>query len=317
MIEQPEHPDSPPLRLPPWLRRPLPSARAFSETRALVRDLGLATVCQGAKCPNIHECFSCGTATFLILGRTCTRNCAFCNIENGPPEPLDPSEPARVADAARTLGLSHVVVTSVTRDDLPDGGAAHFRATILAVRKALPQSTLEVLIPDFKGAPEALETVISARPDVINHNVETHPALYRAIRPQAEFSRSLDLLRTVRRSGLQAKSGFMAGLGETDEQVLELLQALKEAGCSIVTIGQYMRPSAKHAPVARYVRPDRFAEYAAWGKAAGIAHVFSAPLVRSSYQAGESLDALRSGGTSAVDEGIEGVSPPQTPPARG
>jgi len=292
------HPKSPacsdaPLRLPQWLRRPLPSARSFSETRALVRDLGLATVCQGAKCPNMHECFSSGTATFLILGKTCTRNCAFCNIEPGFPGPPDPTEPARVATAARTLALSHIVVTSVTRDDLPDGGAGHFKRTILALRENLPQSSIEVLIPDFMGSPAALQTVIVAGPDVINHNVETHPSLYNSIRPQADFSRSLDLLSRVKESGIQAKSGFMVGLGESDDQVRELLYALKTAGCSIVTIGQYMQPSKKHPPPARYVHPDRFADYAGWGNAAGIAYVFSAPLVRSSYQAEESLGALR------------------------
>jgi len=284
--------DAPP-RLPQWLRRPLPSDRSFGETRALVRDLGLATVCQSAKCPNMHECFSCGTATFLILGKTCTRNCAFCNIESGFPEPPDPTEPARVAAAARDLALSHIVVTSVSRDDLPDGGAAHFKRTILALRESLPQSSIEVLIPDFMGSPAALQTVIAAGPDVINHNVETHPSLYKRIRPQADFSRSLDLLSQVKESGIQAKSGFMVGLGESDEQVRELLYALKTAGCSIVTIGQYMRPSKKHLPPTRYVHPDRFAEYAEWGKAVGIDYVFSAPLVRSSYQAEESLAALR------------------------
>lgn len=286
-------PSSPALpRLPAWLRRPLPSARSFAETRALVGKLGLATVCQGAKCPNIHECFSGRRATFLILGRTCTRNCAFCNIEAGLPEPPDPSEPARVAEAARRLALSHVVVTSVTRDDLPDGGAAHFSRTILALRESLPQSDTEVLIPDFQGSAVALAHVIAAGPDVINHNVESHPSLYSRVRPQAEFFRSLRLLKQVYKSGMRAKSGFMVGLGEHDGQVRELLFALGDAGCSIVTIGQYMRPSDRHLPVARYVHPDRFAEYAAWGNAAGIARVFSAPLARSSYQAKESLAAL-------------------------
>lgn len=291
-LKQPEHASSP-LRLPPWLRRPLPTVRSFSETRSLLKELELSTVCQGAKCPNMHECFSCGTATFLILGSVCTRNCAFCNIEKARPVPPDPDEPARVAKAARRLGLSHVVVTSVTRDDLPDGGAAHFRATTLALRESLPQSSIELLIPDFQGSRAALDLVIASGPQVINHNVETHPALYPSIRPQAEFSRSLDLLRVVWKSGLPAKSGFMVGLGERDEQVRELLYSLKDAGCSIVTIGQYMRPSNKHRPVERYVHPDLFAQYAEWGRAAGIAHVFSAPLVRSSYQAEESLAAIR------------------------
>lgn len=282
-----------PLRLPAWLRRPLPLSRTFFGTKSLMEDLKLATVCQRAKCPNIHECFSCGTATFMILGSTCTRNCAFCNIEPGNPGPPDPTEPSRVAAAAATLGLAHVVVTSVTRDDLPDGGAAHFAATIRAIRHALPGSTVETLIPDFTGDEAALAAVIAARPDVINHNVETHPALYRSIRPQADYSQSLTLLARVRAAGVPAKSGFMVGIGETDEQALEILADLKKAGCSIVTIGQYMRPSKAHPPVRRYVHPDIFKEYADFGKKLGIAHVFSAPLVRSSYQAAESLEALR------------------------
>ncbi len=282
-----------PLRLPPWLRRPLPAARAFFGTKDLMSDLKLATVCQAAKCPNIHECFSCGTATFMIMGATCTRNCAFCNIEPGTPGPLDPTEPSRVAKAAATLGLAHVVVTSVTRDDLPDGGSAHFAATIEAVRSALPESTIEVLIPDFKGNAKALERVIAARPDVVNHNVETHPALYRRVRPQADYRQSLELLRRVRATGMPAKSGFMVGIGETDDQVREVIVDLKKAGCGIVTIGQYMRPGKLHPPVERYVHPDVFKSYAAFGRELGIAHVFSAPLVRSSYQAKESLQALK------------------------
>ena len=279
-----------PLRLPAWLRRPLPSTPAFNTTRGLLQGLELATVCQGAKCPNIHECFSCGTATFMILGTTCTRNCAFCNIVPGQPSPVDPGEPERVAEAARTLGLKYVVITSVTRDDLEDGGAEHFARTIAAVRAALPESGIEVLIPDFKGNPRALASVTGARPTVINHNVETHPALYSRIRPQADFRQSLDLLRKVRKAGIAAKSGFMVGLGEDDGQVRELLTMLGDAGCTLVTIGQYMQPSRKHIPVERYVHPDRFAEYAEWGKNLGIAHVFSAPLVRSSYQAGQFSD---------------------------
>lgn len=282
-----------PLRLPPWLRRPLPTSRTFSDTRGLLGDLRLATVCQGAKCPNMHECFSCGTATFLILGSTCTRNCAFCNIAPGRPGPPDRAEPERVAQAAARLGLAHVVVTSVTRDDLDDGGAAHFAAVIAAVRHALPESTVEVLIPDFQGDAKALAQVMEAAPDVINHNVETHPSLYSRIRPQADYRQSLTLLARVRAGGVPAKSGFMVGLGEDDDAVRELLRDLREAGCSMVTIGQYMRPSFAHVPVERYVPPEQFAAYADWGRAMGIPHVFSAPLVRSSYQAKDSLAALR------------------------
>lgn len=283
--------DHPPLRLPSWLRRPLPTGRGFVETRSLMSEMHLSTVCQGAKCPNIHECFSCGTATFLILGDTCTRNCAFCNITPGKPSPPDINEPARVAQAAADLGLRHVVITSVTRDDLDDGGSAHFAATIRAVRASLPQSSIEVLIPDFRGSYTALETVMQERPEVINHNVETHAALYSAIRPQADYRQSLELLSRVRACGLTAKSGFMVGLGETDVQIREVLEDLQKAGCAIATIGQYMRPSLKHPPVRRYVHPEMFEKYAEWGKELGIAHVFSAPLVRSSYHAGFTFES--------------------------
>ena len=285
-----------PLRLPPWLRRPLPTTRSFSQTRSLVDGLKLATVCKGAKCPNMHECFSAGTATFMILGERCTRNCAFCNIEPGDPGPPDPGEAERVARAAAELGLRHVVITSVTRDDLPDGGAGHFAAVMEAVRRLLPDSGIEVLIPDFQGSEAALDTVVRARPHIINHNVETHPALYSRIRPQADYGQSLELLRRTRAKGVTAKSGFMVGLGENDDQVRELLRDLKNAGCDMVTIGQYMRPSRAHPPVNRYVHPDMFAEYARWGKAEGITHVFSAPLVRSSYQARESLSRMEDRG---------------------
>ena len=275
------------LRIPPWLRTSLPEGSSFSDTRSLVRNMGLATVCQGANCPNIHECFSSGTATFLILGNTCTRNCAFCNITPGDPGPPNPTEPARVAAAAASLKLAYVVITSVTRDDLEDGGAAHFAATINSVRDTLPESGIEVLIPDFQGSVKALDTVIAAVPDVINHNVETHASLYPRIRPQADYKQSLSLLRKVHASGIMTKSGFMVGLGEDDDQVHELMHNLHEAGCGIVTIGQYMRPSLQHPPVQRYVHPDRFAEYAEWGRIMGIPQIFSAPLVRSSYHAGE------------------------------
>lgn len=277
------------LRIPSWLRTPLPKGPSFSDTRALVKNLRLSTVCQGAKCPNIHECFSAGTATFLILGNICTRNCAFCNIIPGIPAPLESDEPQRIAEAAAGLALDYVVITSVTRDDLYDGGASHFAATIHAVRDVLPDSGIEVLIPDFQGSDTALATVIEAAPDVINHNVETHPALYPAIRPRADYRQSLALLKKAAASGIVAKSGFMVGLGESDGQVLELLHDLHGAGCRIVTIGQYMRPSLNHPAVERYVHPDSFDEYARQGRELGIPHVFSAPLVRSSYHAGEIL----------------------------
>jgi len=272
-------------RIPEWLRVTLPSDPAFARTGGLLRDLGLNTVCQGAKCPNIYECFSRNVATFLIMGRHCTRACAFCNIGLGRVEPLDPGEPARVAEAAARLGLRHVVITSVTRDDLPDGGAAHFAATIAAVRARLPRCTVEVLIPDLRGDAEALATVIAAAPQIINHNVETVPELYAAIRPQAGFEQSLELLVRVKAAGLTAKSGLMLGLGETEAQVHRLLERLAGAGVDIVTIGQYMRPSAAHPEVARWVPPAEFEALAALGAELGIPHVYAAPRVRSSYNA--------------------------------
>mgnify|MGYP000230586312 CR=1 FL=1 len=261
----------PSLRIPPWLRVKLPCNHTFSDTRALVEGLDLHTVCHSAKCPNMFECFSRKTATFLILGNTCTRNCAFCNIGGGIIHAPDPEEPARVGKAAAALGLRHAVVTSVTRDDLPDGGSAHFAATIRAIRDSGETCpTIEVLIPDFRGSREALRTVMDAEPHIINHNVETPPAHYSRIRPQADYQQSLELLRRVKEAGRVSKSGLMVGLGETDEEVHGVLADLAAAGCDIVTIGQYMRPSQKHHPVERYVHPDIFESYAQKGRELGI-----------------------------------------------
>lgn len=259
-----------------------------------MESLGLHTVCRNAKCPNMFECYSEGTATFLIMGHVCTRNCAFCNITPGAPGPLDLDEPHRVGQAAKTLGLKHVVITSVTRDDLPDGGAAHFAAVIHAVREACRDDapSTEVLIPDFKGSFSALRTVLAAAPEIINHNVETPPAHYGRIRPQADYIQSLELLRRVRQAGGVPKSGLMVGLGETDEEVRGVLKDLADAGCRIATVGQYMRPSRNHPPVLRYVHPDVFEQYALWGREAGLEFVFSAPLVRSSYNAGKVFEEL-------------------------
>lgn len=281
------------LRLPPWLKRPLPRVHQFASTESLLDDLHLATVCQGAFCPNRGECFSAGIATFMILGSQCTRNCRFCNISPGRPGVPDPDEPTRVAEAALRLQLQHVVVTSVTRDDLPDGGSAHFAATIRAIREVLPKSSVEVLIPDFRGDEAALNTVLDAGPDVLNHNVETHPDLYFRARPQADYEQSLELLRRVHRRGIISKSGFMVGLGENDDQVSNLLRDLKACQCTIVTIGQYMRPSREHLPVDRYVHPDDFERFAQEGRNMGISYVYSGPLVRSSYMAGEVLADLK------------------------
>jgi lipoic acid synthetase len=275
------------LRIPPWLRIKLPKSENFSCTSGLIEDLHLNTVCQSAKCPNKWECFSRNVATFLIMGSICTRNCAFCNIAPGRMEPLDADEPARVAEAARRLKLRHVVITSVTRDDLPDGGSAHFAATITAVRRAVPGCTVEVLIPDFQGDESALRTVLDARPEVLNHNLETVPALYPAIRPQADYRQSLTLLERSKAMApaIPTKSGIMVGLGETDEQILPVLDDLAAIGCDIVTIGQYMQPTRHHPRVTRYVEPAVFDTYAEQARARGIRHVFSAPLVRSSYNA--------------------------------
>lgn len=282
------------MRIPPWLRTRLPSNPAFAGTDRLVEGLGLHTVCRNAKCPNMFECYSQGTATFLILGHVCTRNCAFCNITPGAPDPLDLDEPRRVGEAAKTLGLKHVVITSVTRDDLPDGGAAHFAAVIRAVREACKNGapSIEVLIPDFKGSLSALRTVLDAAPEIINHNVETPPAHYSRIRPQADYAQSLELLRRVRQAGGVPKSGLMVGLGETDEEVRGVLKDLADAGCRIATVGQYMRPSRSHPPVERYVHPDVFEQYALWGREAGLEFVFSAPLVRSSYNAAHVFEQI-------------------------
>lgn len=281
------------MRIPPWLRVRLPCDPAYGATGALVRDLELHTVCRSAKCPNMFECYSRGTATFLILGDTCTRNCAFCNIGSGTVRPPDPGEPARVGRATAALGLRHAVVTSVTRDDLPDGGAGHFAVTIRAIRQCCePCPTIEVLIPDFQGSASALHAVMAAAPHIINHNVETPPAQYARIRPQADYEQSLELLRRVREAGHVSKSGLMVGLGETDDEVHGVLEDLAAAGCDIVTIGQYMRPSRRHPPVERYVHPDVFAEYARRGQELGIPFVFSAPLVRSSYNAEQAYAAL-------------------------
>lgn len=276
-----------PLRIPPWLRTPLPKDSNYSCTSGLIDDLNLNTVCQSAKCPNKWECYSKNVATFLIMGAVCTRNCAFCNIESGTIYPLEPDEPTRVAEAAKRLDLKHVVITSVTRDDLPDGGAAHFAATIRAVREALPACSVEVLTPDFQGNEEALQAVLDARPNIMNHNLETVPALYSVIRPQADYQQSLDFLANSKRFApdIPTKSGIMVGLGETDEQILPVLDDLAAIKCDIVTIGQYMQPTRHHPLVKRYVEPEVFEWYAEEGRNRGIRHMFSAPLVRSSYNA--------------------------------
>lgn len=246
------------------------------------------TVCDGANCPNRMECYGGGVAAFLILGRICTRDCAFCDITPGKPEAVDPEEPGRVAQAAAKLGLKHVVVTSVTRDDLPDGGAGHFAAVLEALRRELPRVTREVLIPDLGGDPNSLATVLQAAPHVLNHNLETVPELYQRVRPQAVYDRSLELLARVKKSdgAPLTKSGLMLGLGETPDQIRRVLTDLASVGCDIVTMGQYLAPSPRHAPIARYAPPEEFDSWAEHGRALGIKHMHCAPLVRSSYNAG-------------------------------
>jgi len=285
----------PPPRKPDWLKRRLPTGETFNQVRDLIEAGRLHTVCQEAKCPNIWECYSHRTATFLIMGERCTRNCRFCSVAPGPPGPLDPQEPARLAEAVERMGLKYVVVTSVTRDDLPDGGAGHFAATIHEIRRRVPGAEIEVLIPDFQGDPAALETVLRARPDVLNHNIETVPRLYPRVRPQADYRRSLELLRRAGEiaPGTPTKSGLMLGLGERADEIRQALQDLRAVGGRILTLGQYLQPSPAHLPVDAYVPPDDFEN---WRKAAldmGFSEVASAPFVRSSYHAKESFQALK------------------------
>jgi lipoic acid synthetase len=252
----------------------------------LLNDLHLNTVCQEANCPNRGECFNRGTAVFLLMGPVCTRNCGFCNVQTGKPKPLDPQEPNRVAEASRRMSLRHVVITSVTRDDLVDGGAAHFAETVLAVRSALPKATIEILTPDFRGSEDSLRIVMSARPDVFNHNVETVPRLYPRVRPSADYTRSLTLLKSASAyDRTLIKSGLMVGLGETSAELEQVFRDLAESHVSLLTIGQYLSPSSTHLPIARFVPPEEFDEYRLMGERAGIASVFAGPLVRSSYLA--------------------------------
>lgn len=275
-------------RLPSWLRDKRLNPSDGRNVKRMMREANLHTVCEEARCPNLGQCFTRGTATFLIMGERCTRHCGFCNISTGKPGPLDPEEPRHLAEAAAKLGLSHVVITSVTRDDLPDGGAEHFAQVIRALRQTLPRAAVEVLVPDFQGRRDDVATVLKAGPDVFNHNVETVPRLYKLVRPGADFAQSLAVLRQARDSSQTlVKSGFMVGLGETDDDIRELFPRLVEAGIHVVTVGQYLRPNMQALAVQRYVDPQTFAQYREWGLAAGLDEVFSGPLVRSSYLADE------------------------------
>jgi len=276
-------------RLPAWLRRPLARSGEYQVVEGVLGELRLATVCREAKCPNRGECYASGTATFLIAGDVCTRGCTFCAVEARPPAALDPEEPARVAAAVARLGLRHAVVTMVTRDDCGDGAAGHVAATIRAIRDAAPGAAIEVLVSDFGGSSDAVDTVLEAAPDVFNHNVETVPRLYPTVRPQADYARSLRVLERarVRAPRIPTKSGLMLGLGETREEVLEVMRDLRAAGCELLTLGQYLRPSARHLPVAAFVEPVEFACFARDGRRMGFSGVASAPFVRSSYHAAE------------------------------
>lgn len=284
-------------RLPEWLRRPPGSSSETQELKRLLRTSKLNTVCEEARCPNISECFSRGTATFMILGDICTRGCRFCAVQTGKPVFAEASfaeEAEKVAEAAEQLSLAHVVVTSVARDDLPDGGASGFAKTIAALRRRLPQITVEVLIPDFRGREHALEVVLDAQPDILNHNLETVPRLYRKVRPGAGYQRSLDLLKQAKRgkSTMLTKTGIMLGLGETDDEVAQVLEDARQHEIDIFTAGQYLQPTRQHLPVVEYIHPDKFEAYKSLGESLGFSAVFMGPLVRSSYHAEEALTVI-------------------------
>ena len=286
----------PPAPKPEWLKVRAPGSPNYLRLKGLMRELGLHTVCEEARCPNIGECWHHGTATFMILGDVCTRACAYCAVTHGRPAGLDPAEPARVADAIAAMALQHAVITSVDRDDLSDGGAMIFADTIRETRLRVPGCRIEVLIPDFQGSESSLRTVLDAGPDVLNHNVETVPRLYRMARSGGRYPRSLELLDRSRRykPAIPTKTGIMVGLGEDVDEVVSVLDDLRHVGVSILTIGQYLRPTPKHAPMARYYHPDEFATLKRLALEKGFAHVESGPLVRSSYHAHEQADAVLS-----------------------
>jgi lipoic acid synthetase len=300
-LERPRHPekahraDQPVARKPEWIRVKAPVSKGYNETHAIVRGNGLHTVCEEAGCPNIGECWEKKHATFMIMGDTCTRACAFCNVKTGLPAPLDAQEPERVAAAAAKLSLAHLVVTSVDRDDLADGGAGHIAATIAALRRDCPSTTVEVLTPDFLRKEGALETVVAAKPDVFNHNLETVPSKYLSVRPGARYFHSIRLLQRVKEldPSMFTKSGIMVGLGEERNEVLQLMDDLRSADVDFITIGQYLQPTKKHYPVARFIAPDEFKAYETIAYAKGFLMVAASPLTRSSHHAGEDFAKLR------------------------
>src|SRR5215472_8929520 len=293
--EKAHRPDAPALKKPDWIRVKAPVSRGYGETRAIVRANGLHTVCEEAGCPNIGECWDKKHATFMLMGDTCTRACAFCNVKTGLPSPLDGTEPRRVAEATAKLDLKHVVVTSVDRDDLDDGGAAHFAAVIRAIRARCPITTIEVLTPDFLRKEGAVETVVAARPDVFNHNLETVPSKYLTVRPGARYFASIRLLQRVKELDptMFSKSGIMVGLGEERNEILQVMDDMRAAGVDFLTIGQYLQPTVKHHAVDRFVTPEEFSDYAALARGKGFLLVSATPLTRSSYHADADFAALR------------------------
>lgn len=281
------------VRKPEWLKISIGANERYTETKRIVESHCLHTICSSGRCPNMGECWGRGTATFMIGGNICTRSCKFCNTQTGRPLPLDPQEPTHVAESVRLMKLSHAVVTSVDRDDLPDLGADHWAQTIREIRRLNPETTIEVLIPDFQGRKELVEQVIEARPDIISHNMETVRRISPLVRSAARYDTSLEVIRQIAASGITAKSGIMVGLGETPAEVEELMDDLRAAGCQIMTIGQYLQPSHRHYPVAAYVTPEQFKRYEETGLAKGFTQVESGPLVRSSYHAEKSLRYLK------------------------
>ena len=273
--------------LPPWFKVQLRPGPHYKELRQLVKTHRLHTICEEARCPNLWECWNNRTATFLILGDICTRRCHYCSVTTGRPIEVDTEEPQRVADAVRLLKLRHAVITSPNRDDLPDGGAALFAETIRHIRQSTPGCTVEVLIPDFQGHQKDVATVIGANPDILNHNIETVPRLFPSIRPQGKYARSLEVLRWAQETGARTKSGLMVGLGETEEEVRQVMSDLRTTGCEMLTLGQYLRPTVQHAPVARFYTPEEFEQFKQEASGMGFQHVESGPLVRSSYHAEE------------------------------
>jgi lipoic acid synthetase len=282
------------MRKPPWLKKRIPPFKDLQKVKSILNETDLHTVCQEARCPNLGECFSRGTATFLILGRFCTRSCGFCAVEHDAPAPPDEAEPERVAQAVQKMGIHYVVITSVTRDDLPDGGASSFAETIRAIRALNPKINIEVLIPDFKGDLRSLKTVLKECPEILNHNIETISRLYPKVRPLADYKRSLNLLERSKEdcSHIPTKSGFMLGLGETQEEVLELLRDLREVECDFLTIGQYLQPRQDRLPVVRFIPPEEFEEYKRIGEKMGFRAVASGPFVRSSFHASEMFETI-------------------------